>query len=140
MANGLPEEVWSQVLRRAFDIPDIVSDGYALEAIERWIQAHLETPELAEADRKTVAKDLPSAVVAVAASGDLDYYLVGSLAQFLPTPTSPASEVILRHAYPTLTDFTTEPAQAQLTVVGEIVERVIAYVERHKFFRNLDLP
>jgi hypothetical protein len=46
----------------------------------------------------------------------------------------------LRHAYPTLTDFTTEPAQAQLTVVGEIVERVIAYVERHKFFRNLDLP
>jgi hypothetical protein len=140
MANQQAEAVWSQVLRRAFDVPDIVSDDYALEAIERWVQVHLETSELGDADRRTVAKDLPSAVVAVAANGDLDYYLVGSLAQFLFAPTSPISEVILHHAYPTLTDYSTESAQAQLTVVGEMIERMIAYVEAHKFFRNLDLP
>jgi hypothetical protein len=140
MPHEPPESVWSQVLRRAFDVPDIVSDVYALDAIEHWVQAHLEAPELHAADKKQLAKELPAAVVTFAAEGGLDYYLVGSLAQFLPTPTSPAAEVILRNVYPTLPDFTTESAQAQLTVVGEIVERVIAYVETHRFFRDFDLP
>jgi hypothetical protein len=134
MANNLPEADWSHVLRRAFDVPDIVSDGYALEAIQHWVQAHLETSELQHADKQKLAEELPAAVVAFAASGGLDYYLVGSLAQFLPTPTSPAAEAILRSADPGLTEYTTESAQAQLTVVGEIVERMIAYVENHREF------
>jgi hypothetical protein len=82
MANGLPEADWSHVLRRAFEVPDIVSDAYALEAIEHWVQAHLETSELTDADKAKLAKELPAAVVAFAVSGGLDYYLVRSLAQF----------------------------------------------------------
>jgi hypothetical protein len=136
MANDLTEADWSHVLRRAFEVPDIVSDGYALEAIQQWVKAHLETSELSDAEKQKLAEELPAAVVAFAASGGLDYYLVGSLAQFLPTPTSPAAEAVLQSAYPNLTVDTTESAQAQLTVVGEMVERMIDYVEKHKFFRN----
>ena len=84
MANGLPEADWSHVLRRAFEVPDIVSDAYALEAIEHWVQAHLETSELTDADKAKLAKELPAAVVAFAVSGGLDYYLVRSLAR-IPT-------------------------------------------------------
>ena len=85
---------WTQVLRRSFGIPDIVSESTATAALHGWIYDQLESSNLIDSDKTKAAKTTLKAVLAVAESGGLDYYVLGEIGPHLraiPTDVSTGS-------------------------------------------------
>jgi hypothetical protein len=125
---------WYVVLKRSFGIPDIVSGANAEAAIEGWIREHLESSNMIQADRDDAAKKFMPAIKTLSVSGALDSYVLGALARFFrPLGDKSAAELVVREAFPDVTVFTTDTADALLAVSGEITDRMFDYVESHKF-------
>ena len=125
---------WNLVLRRSFGVPDIVLEANALAAIEGWIRTQLESSNLNQSDKESAAEKFVPAVIAVAARGDLDHYVLSNnLTHYLRPVGTPPAEIVVREMYPDWGVYTTEQAQTLVAVAAEMVEQMVDYVERHKF-------
>ena len=125
---------WNVVLRRSFGVPDIVLEANALAAIEGWIRTQLESSNLNQSDKESAAEKFVPAVIAVAARGDLDHYVLSNnLTHYLRPVGTPPAEIVVREMYPDWGVYTTEQAQPLVAVAAEMVEQMVDYVERHKF-------
>lgn len=133
MQDETADVQWSRVLRRSFGIPDIVSKENAIKSIQGWICSQLASSNLSDVEQIAVSRDLLTAVFAVAVRGDLDFFVLSSLAQQRVPTNETASEIIIQEMDSKAVVSTTDATQSVLAAAEAVVDRMIDYVGRHRF-------
>ena len=136
--SGSETREWTRLLRRAFDIPDIITDVHALLAIRGWIYEELANSGLTDQQKIDASAEIVTAIVHLGQSGALDVLLLRDLAPHLRAmtdaiPDGRVAQAVMSEAFPEPSGQTSDTRDALHRSIEAIVEKVVSYVEQHPY-------